>query len=58
MNNNVGGEPQIWFIPDIVEGDKSSIEIREANEKEIENMKSFSDNKLESLSEFMHNLLK
>lgn len=64
LDDSVGGEPDIWFIPDILMPVSSQQEletkypVRKANDEEIEEMKKFSNEKLSRIKQFLADLLK
>lgn len=62
LDKSVGGEPQIWFMPDITTQVSSEEEankkfpIRLVNKKEMEEMEIFTENKLEEIKNFIEEL--
>ncbi|HSA77107.1 MAG TPA: hypothetical protein VLE02_06145 [Nitrosarchaeum sp.] len=64
LDESVGGEPQVWFIPDILEVGKTREEsdanypIREAKTEEMVKIKTYSDNISSRLGLFFEDLKK
>lgn len=63
LDDSVGGDPQVWFMPDIIleeniprEETMRKYPIRQAKQHEIEDMKNFSDKKLDRMIEFLKEL--
>ena len=64
LDDSVGGVPHVWFIPDALEQVKDIQEldtkypVRKATQQELDEMKQFSDEKLNSLKQFLDNMIK
>ena len=63
MDDNVGGEPIVWFIPDALQPVKDQQEldskypVRVANQDEIEKMEKYSKEKLSKINQFLCELV-
>ena len=62
LDDNVGGEPIVWFIPDALQPVKNQQEldskypVRVANQDEIEKMEKYSKEKLSKINQFLYEL--
>ena len=63
LDDNVGGEPIVWFIPDVLQPVKSQQEldskypVKVANQDEIEKMEKYSKEKLSKINQFLCELV-
>jgi len=64
LDDNVGGEPIVWFMPDALKQVKDIQEldtkypVRMATTQELDEMKKYSDEKLDSIKQFLDDLIK